>query len=100
MLKEKSTIYQGSKISTSLKVADIIVTSLNYVPKMNIEKEEQIKYKTEKSYLKLFVSEDKVHAGLIIGYRKAISFIKKIVLERQKYSENKKKIEELIQQIK
>jgi len=47
MLKEKSAINQGSKISTSLKVADVIVTSINYDPKTNVEKEEQIKSRTK-----------------------------------------------------
>ena len=78
MVSPRSQEYRGSKISTTLKVADLFLTSIGY-------DEKQPKYSTMKylnrdkcEYVKLYHEEDRLKAAIILGTKKGIPLIRKM----------------------
>ncbi|MHA1972303.1 MAG: NAD(P)/FAD-dependent oxidoreductase [Candidatus Hodarchaeales archaeon] len=92
MINEKSVEYTGSKLSTTIKVTDVLVTSIGFTGK-----EEELNY-TQKSfidkdnsiYVKVFVAKDIIKSAIIFGTRQGINLFKKIL--GQSYSDNVEKI--------
>ena len=78
MIKPRSVEYTGSKLSTSIKVTNLLVTSIDY-----IGKEEELKYSQRKYivpnegiYCKIFLDQDIIKSAIIIGTKNGISLLK------------------------
>ncbi len=78
MMKPRSVKYTGSKLSTSIKVTNLLVTSIDY-----IGKEEELKYSQRKFlipnediYCKIFLDQDIIKSAIIIGTKNGISLLK------------------------
>ncbi|MHA1331383.1 MAG: NAD(P)/FAD-dependent oxidoreductase [Candidatus Hodarchaeales archaeon] len=92
MVKDGTNEYTGSNLSTTIKVTDLLVTSIGFTGR-----EEELNYKQksfidlDKSiYVKIFVTKDIIKSVIIIGTRQGIALFKKII--EQSYSDNEEKI--------
>jgi nitrite reductase (NADH) large subunit len=92
----KDTEYKGSKISSTLKVSDLFLSSFGYTGKefelgYNVKK-----YKNEEEYVKLFIHEDKIKAAIILGVKKAIPIIRNVFTEGKSVSDNETRIRKVL----
>ena len=78
MITPRSVEYNGSKLSTSIKVTNLLVTSIDYTGK-----EEELKYSQRKYiipfediYCKIFLDQDIIKSAIIIGTKNGISLLK------------------------
>jgi nitrite reductase (NADH) large subunit len=92
----RGPIYQGSKISSTLKVANLFLSSFGYSGKEPELSYNVRKYITEKEYVKLFIHEDKIIAAIILGVKKAISTIRNIFTEEKSVSDNETRIRKVL----
>ena len=78
MINPRSQQYHGSKISTTLKVADLYLTSIGYEfkqPKYSFMKHiDQDKHE----YVKLYHKDDYLKAAIILGTKRGIPLIRKL----------------------
>ncbi len=93
IISPRTRIYQGSKISTTLKVADLFLTSIGY-------EADQVEYpalkyvnKDSSEYIKLYYQEDKLKAVILLGTKKGIPHLRKMFDES--FSKNREKLEQL-----
>lgn len=98
MINPRSKEYHGSKISTTLKVADLYLTSIGYgkdLPQYSV-----LKYSKQDpwQYVKLYHEEDQLKSAIILGTKKGIPLIRKLLDES--LVENLGKLEELFPGIK
>ncbi|PWI46721.1 hypothetical protein CEE45_15315 [Candidatus Heimdallarchaeota archaeon B3_Heim] len=93
MVTSRSREYHGSKISTTLKVADLFVSSIGYDPKQ--EEYPSLKYENKESteYVKFFHENDRLKAVILLGTKKGIPHIRKMFDEP--LSHHRAKLEEI-----
>ncbi|MHA2031388.1 MAG: NAD(P)/FAD-dependent oxidoreductase [Candidatus Kariarchaeaceae archaeon] len=93
MINPRSQEYHGSKISTTLKVADLYLTSIEYNKDLNDYK--TMKYSTQDpwQYIKLFHKDNQLKSAIILGTKKGIPLIRKLI--DQSMVEHHGKLEEL-----
>lgn len=98
MIKPRSKEYHGSKISTTLKVADLYLTSIGY--DKDLPQYKTMKYVRQDpwQYVKLFHEEDQLKSAIILGTKKGIPLIRKLL--NQSLVENLEKLEDLFPGIK
>ncbi len=92
----KDTEYKGSKISSTLKVTDLLLSSFGYIGKEPELGYNVRKYVNEEEYVKLFVHNDKIKAAIILGVKKAIPLIRNIFTEEKSVSDNENKLNEVL----
>ncbi|MFX0113834.1 MAG: NAD(P)/FAD-dependent oxidoreductase [Candidatus Hodarchaeota archaeon] len=97
MLKPKSHQYLGSKIGTTLKVANIYLTSLGSVSSKETATMEIRKFRNEqtKEFVKLFLNEDRIQGAIILGTKKGIPLIRKLFLRNETINSFRKEINNL-----
>ncbi|MHA1993944.1 MAG: NAD(P)/FAD-dependent oxidoreductase [Candidatus Hodarchaeales archaeon] len=93
LILPRSREYHGSKMSTTLKVADLFLTSIGY--DANQADYQFMKYINDESneYMKIFHEDDKIKAIILLGTKKGIPQLRKMFEEP--LSHNQKKLEEL-----
>jgi len=96
MINSRSEKYQGSKISSTLKVTDLFLCSLGYNGNEHELGYEVMKYTGEEQYVKLYIHEDKLKAAIILGIRKLLPIMKKIFNNELSVSNNLSEIKEII----
>lgn len=92
----KDTKYEGSKISSTLKVTDLFLSSFGYSGKEHELGYSIRKYIDEEEYVKLFVHNDKIKAALILGIKKAIPLIRSIFIQEKSVSDNEIEIKKIL----
>jgi nitrite reductase (NADH) large subunit len=97
MLQPKSKEYTGSKISATLKVADIYLTSIGF--NESFVDLQSIKYKDQDTgqYIKIFHHKDSIKAAIIFGTKKGIPIIRNLI--NQSLSKNINQIREYFPEI-
>ncbi|MFX0124348.1 MAG: NAD(P)/FAD-dependent oxidoreductase [Candidatus Hodarchaeota archaeon] len=90
------TEYKGSKISSTLKITDLFLSSFGYTGKEYELDYSVRKYISEEEYVKLFIHDDKIQAAIILGVKKAIPLIRNIFTEEKSVSENENKIKQFL----
>ncbi|UCG03840.1 MAG: NAD(P)/FAD-dependent oxidoreductase [Candidatus Heimdallarchaeota archaeon] len=93
------TRYKGSKISSTLKVTDLFLSSFGYTGKESELGYGVRKYINEEEYVKLFIHNDKIKAAIILGVKKAIPTIKTIFTEEKSVSDHETKIKEVLPEL-
>ncbi|MFW9903543.1 MAG: NAD(P)/FAD-dependent oxidoreductase [Candidatus Thorarchaeota archaeon] len=93
------TEYKGSKISSTLKVANLFLSSFGYSGNefelgYNVKK-----YLDEEEYVKLFIHNDRIKAAIILGVRKAIPIIRNIFTEEKSVSDNEPEIRKILPEL-
>ena len=93
MINLRSKEYHGSLVSTTLKVADLYLTSIEYTK--DLPSYSTMKYSTQDpwQYVKLFHQDNLLKSAIILGTKKGIPLIRKIF--DQSLVENHEKLEEL-----
>ncbi len=93
MINPRSEEYHGSQISTTLKVADLYLTSIEY--KKDLPSHSTMKYSTQDpwQYIKLFHKDNQLKSAIILGTKKGIPLIRNMI--GQSMAEHYKKLEEL-----
>ncbi len=93
LISPQTRKYHGSKMSTTLKVADLFLTSIGYDAKQ--EGFSTLKYVNIDSseYIKIFHKDDRIKAIILLGTKKGIPYLRKLFDES--LIENLEKIEEL-----
>ncbi|MFX0085329.1 MAG: NAD(P)/FAD-dependent oxidoreductase [Candidatus Hodarchaeota archaeon] len=99
MIDPRSEEYYGSKISSTLKVTDLFLSSFGYKGNENELGYESIKFVSKEQYVKIYVHEDKIKAAIVLGVRKLLPIIKNIFNKELSLSENLSKIQEITQDI-
>ncbi len=99
----KKAIYEGSKISTTLKVAELFVTSLGYhsdMPKYDDWKTKTYLNMKKREYVKLYLNkEGNIQSTLMIGVKKGLPFLKELTMDAKSYEENKQKLQEMFPEL-
>ena len=90
------TKYKGSKISSTLKVTDLFLSSFGYSGKEPELGYSVRKYINEEEYVKLFVHNDKIKAAIILGFKKAIPLIRNIFTKEKSVSDNETEIRKVL----
>ncbi len=90
------TKYKGSKISSTLKVTDLFLSSFGYTGKEPELGYSVRKFVNENEYVKLYVHNDKIKAAIILGFKKAIPLIRNIFTEEKSISDNETKIRKVL----
>ncbi|MHA1945100.1 MAG: NAD(P)/FAD-dependent oxidoreductase [Candidatus Hodarchaeales archaeon] len=93
MINPRSLEYHGSKISTTLKVADLFLTSIEY--NKDLQDYKTMKYSTQDpwQYIKLFHKDHQLKSAIILGTKKGIPLIRNMI--DQSVVEHYRKLEEL-----
>ncbi len=99
MIDPRSEEYYGSKISSTLKVTDLFLSSFGYKGNETELGYESIKFVGKEQYVKIYVHEDKIKAAIVLGVRKLLPIIKNIFNKELSLSENLSKIQEITQDI-
>jgi nitrite reductase (NADH) large subunit len=81
MISYRSQKYHGSVISATIKVADLLVTSLGYT---GMEEEQHYVSKkyynpSKSEYVKIFTLNDQIKAALILGTKKGIPLLHQVI---------------------
>ncbi|MHA2247747.1 MAG: NAD(P)/FAD-dependent oxidoreductase [Candidatus Hodarchaeales archaeon] len=92
----KSKKYNGSKISSTLKVTDLFLSSFGYTGKETQLGYESIKHTSENEYVKLFIHNDEIKAAIILGVGKIVPIIRKLYTQEGSFKENKAKIKRIL----
>ncbi len=92
----KDTKYKGSKISSTLKVTDLFLSSFGYTGKEPELGYSVRKYINEEEYVKLFINNDKIKAAIILGVKNAIPLIRNIFTQEKSVSDNETRIKKVI----
>ncbi|MFX0152303.1 MAG: NAD(P)/FAD-dependent oxidoreductase [Candidatus Hodarchaeota archaeon] len=81
MISNRSQKYQGSMISATIKVADLLVTSLGFTGREEEKHYDSKKYynPSTSEYVKFFTLNDQIKAALILGTRKGIPLIRQVI---------------------
>ncbi|MFW9916816.1 MAG: NAD(P)/FAD-dependent oxidoreductase, partial [Candidatus Thorarchaeota archaeon] len=89
MLQSRSQKYSGSKIGTTLKVANLYLTSLGSVSPQETANTEIRKFYNEETseYVKLFLDEGRIQGAIILGTKKGIPLIRKLFLKDEPVSQ-------------
>ena len=97
MIQSRSKEYSGSKISATLKVADIHLTSIGFTESSTRLK--SIKYKDRETgqYIKIFHQDNVIKAAIILGTKKGIPIIRNLI--NQPLSKNINQIKEYFPKI-
>ncbi len=97
MLKPRSQKYSGSKIGTTLKVANIYLTSFGSVSTQETANTEIRQFHNEKTpeYVKLFLVEDRIQGAIILGTKKGIPLIRRLFLKDEPVSRFSNEIQQL-----
>ncbi len=84
MVSQRSKIYNGSKISTTLKITDIYLTSFGELVTEHQGFVEKKKYINENKdeYVKLFLKDEIIIGGIFLGTKRGISLIRKAMYEK------------------
>jgi nitrite reductase (NADH) large subunit len=96
MVNPQSTRYSGSKVSATLKVTDLLLSSFGYTGKETQLGYQTLKYVNNNKYVKLFVHNDKIKAAMILGVRAVLPIIRKIFTQEKSFKENEDKIRKII----
>jgi nitrite reductase (NADH) large subunit len=96
MINSRSEEYHGSKISSTLKVTDLFLSSFGYKGNENESGYESMKFVDKKHYVKLYLHEDKIKAAIILGLRQLLPIIKNIFNRELSLSDNLSKIREIV----
>jgi nitrite reductase (NADH) large subunit len=93
MINPRSKEYLGSRVSTTLKVANLYLTSIGY--NTDLPEYSELKYSKQDPwlYVKLFHKGNQLKSAIILGTKKGIPLIRKIF--DQSLAENLGKLEEL-----
>ncbi|MHA1975730.1 MAG: NAD(P)/FAD-dependent oxidoreductase [Candidatus Hodarchaeales archaeon] len=93
LIISRSRKYHGSRMSTTLKVADLFLTCIGY--DANQSDYPNLKYHNTDSneYLKIFHEDDKIKALILLGTKRGIPQLRKMFDEP--LSQNKGKLDEL-----
>lgn len=92
----KSKKYNGSKISSTLKVTDILLSSFGYSGKETQLGYESIRHTSENEYVKLFIHNDEIKAAIILGIGKIVPIIRKLYIREESFKENKEKLKRIL----
>ena len=98
-MTNREIIYEGSKISSILKVANLFLSSFGYSGKEPDLGYSIKKYVNEEEYVKLFIHEDRIKAAIILGVKKAIPIIRNIFTEEKSVSDNETKIRQVLPEL-
>ena len=93
MISPRSREYNGSKISTTLKVADLFLTSIGYEGNQNGLSTLKYVNTDSNEYLKIFHEGDELKAIILLGTKKGIPHLRRMFEEP--LSQNKEKLAEL-----
>lgn len=93
MINPRTKEYHGSHISTTLKVADIYLTSIEYNRDLLDCSTMKFSSQDPLQYVKLFHKDNQLKSAIILGTKIGIPLIRKIF--DQSLDENHKKLEEL-----
>ncbi|MFX1247982.1 MAG: NAD(P)/FAD-dependent oxidoreductase [Promethearchaeota archaeon] len=96
MLNTRSKEYTGSKVSSSLKVTDIFLSSFGYTGKEKESGYNIRKYTNEREYVKLFIDSDKLKAAIILGVRKVIPLIRNIFTQELSLSDHETELRNIL----
>ncbi len=85
MINPNSAIYSGSKVSATLKVADLYLTSLGYTGQKTDLNLIERKYLDEKNheYVKLFLYDNRIHGAIILGTKRGIPILRNLVMQNE-----------------
>jgi nitrite reductase (NADH) large subunit len=100
MISPRSEEYQGSKISSTVKITDLFLSSLGYKGNETDLGYESMKFIGEEQYVKLFINEDKLKAAIILGVRKLLPIVRKIFNKELSVSNNLSEMKEIIPNLK
>ncbi|MFW9990478.1 MAG: NAD(P)/FAD-dependent oxidoreductase [Candidatus Odinarchaeota archaeon] len=94
MVKPGSKKYRGSKVSATLKVTDLYLTSMGEIGEKNDRDFEVRKHVDEErgEYIKLFIKEDRIRGAIILGTKQGIALIRKMVEQETPYSSRETEI--------
>lgn len=93
---KKSKKYIGTKISSTLKVSGLLLSSFGYTGEEIQLGYESVKYTSEKEYVKLFIHNDELKAAIIIGVDKILPIIRKMYTQVKSFKENKDKLKRIL----
>ncbi|MHA2238743.1 MAG: NAD(P)/FAD-dependent oxidoreductase [Candidatus Hodarchaeales archaeon] len=79
MINSKSTEYFGSKISATLKVADLFLTSIGFTE--SVLKLQSLKYIDHETgqYIRIFHQNNIIRAAIILGTKKGIPVVRNLI---------------------
>ncbi|MHA2297589.1 MAG: NAD(P)/FAD-dependent oxidoreductase [Candidatus Hodarchaeales archaeon] len=98
MLKPGSKKYNGSKPSATLKVTNLFLTSVGDIGKEEAAPNIEVKKIVDEEkgeYIKIFIKGDKLQGGIILGTKRGISLIRKLVEKEIPISEQKDELNEI-----
>ena len=90
------TEYMGSKISSTLKVTNLFLSSFGYSGKETQLGYESIRHTSENEYVKLFIHNDQIKAAIILGVGKILPIIRKLYTQEESFKENSVKLKRIL----
>ncbi len=96
MISPRSEEYQGSKISSTVKITDLFLSSFGYKGNETDLGYESMKFIGKEQYVKLYIHEDKLKAAIILGVRKLLPIVKKIFNKELSVSNNLSEITKIV----
>lgn len=96
MISPRSEEYQGSKISSTVKITDLFLSSFGYKGNETDLGYESMKFIGKQQYVKLYIHEDKLKAAIILGVRKLLPIVKKIFNKELSVSSNLSEITKIV----